>query len=294
MPSAAASRSALAPTTAAFLPPISANTGRGNAPSDIRRPISRPTSAEPVKATPSTPEPTSASPVLGPPWTSEITPSGTPASASSRATAPPDAGASSGGFSTTALPAARAAAVIPKASANGKLNGAMTPKTPYGRRTSTLRSSGESCPSGVSNPSAVSTCRQYVSIRSIASSTSAIASVRTLPTSRLTIAASSSLRSSIRRSVARKTATRSGCGRRRHSRCAPRAASTAWATSSLPSYARLATRSRRDGSSRANGLPAAMSRPPTRCESGSGSRSRASASAVSNARSSSGLRDPVV
>ena len=185
MPSAAPSRSALAPTMAGFLPPISASTGFGNGPAESRRPISRPTSAEPVKATPSTVDATRASPVFGPPCTSEMTPAGTPASASRRATAPPDRGASSGGLSTTALPAARAAAVIPNPSAKGKLKGAITPKTPYGRRTSVLRSSGESCPRGVSNPSADSAWRQYVSIRSMASSTSAIDSVRTFPTSRL-------------------------------------------------------------------------------------------------------------
>ena len=54
-------------------------------------------------------------------------------------------------------PRARAAAVIPNPSAKGKLKGAITPKTPYGRRTSVLRSSGDSWPSGVSNPSADST-----------------------------------------------------------------------------------------------------------------------------------------
>src|SRR4051795_9435150 len=131
-------------------------------------------------------------------------------------------------------------------------------------------------------------------MRSMASSTSAIDSVRTFPTSMLIAAASSSLRSPMSCSVARRTARRSPYGTRRHSRCAACPASTASATTSAPSYARLARCRRREGSSRSNPSPTARSRPPPRCSSGSGSRSRASASAASNARSSSALRDPVV
>src|SRR4051795_6108242 len=131
-------------------------------------------------------------------------------------------------------------------------------------------------------------------MRSMASSTSAIDSVRTFPTSMLIAAASSSLRSPMSCSVARRTARRSPYGTRRHSRCAACPASTASATTSAPSYARLARCRRREGSSRSNPSPTARSRPPTRCSRGSGSRSRASSSAASKARSSSALRDPVV
>ena len=49
-------------------------------------------------------------------------------------------GDSSDGLNTTVFPAMSAELNIPTDSATGKLNGAITPKTPYGRSTSRLRS----------------------------------------------------------------------------------------------------------------------------------------------------------
>ena len=64
----------------------------------------------------------------------------------SSARSAPDRSASSEGFSTTVLPPRSAALVMPVQSANGKLNGPITPKTPNGFSTERLRSFGESLP----------------------------------------------------------------------------------------------------------------------------------------------------
>jgi hypothetical protein len=148
MPAAAASRSADAATIAGFLPPISVIAGRAKRPSWKRRPSARPTSAEPVKTTPSIAPSASARPVAAPPWTSPTTPSGNPAAANASPTSAPERGVCSDGLSTTVLPATSAPAAMPVTSATGKLNGPITPNTPNGRRTLAFVSSGESWPSG--------------------------------------------------------------------------------------------------------------------------------------------------
>ena len=130
MPAAAVSRSARAVTIAGFLPPISTISGRSGRVSCRVRAISWPASAEPVKATPSMSAPTSARPVASSPWTRLRTPGGSPASTASSAISPVDHGVSSAGFITTVLPVTSAPLLMPTASANGKLNGQITAKTP--------------------------------------------------------------------------------------------------------------------------------------------------------------------
>ena len=73
----------------------------------------------------------SSAPTVSPgPVTRLKTPSGRPASRSASPNFQPMSGASELGFSTTVLPAIIAAPAGPPASAIGKLNGLMTPKTP--------------------------------------------------------------------------------------------------------------------------------------------------------------------
>src|SRR4051812_9260113 len=63
------------------------------------------------------------------------TPAGSPASTNVCVSRAPDSGASDDGLYTTVLPATSAPPEGPPDSANGKLNGLMTPQTPYGLRT---------------------------------------------------------------------------------------------------------------------------------------------------------------
>ena len=149
MPAAAASRSAEAATIAGFFPPISVIAGRANGPSWKRRPSARPTSADPVKTTPSMSPSASERPASLPPCTMFTTPSGSPAAAKHSATSAPDSGVCSDGLITTVLPATSAPALMPVTSATGKLNGPMTPNTPNGRSTLSFVSSGVSRPSGI-------------------------------------------------------------------------------------------------------------------------------------------------
>ncbi len=79
---------------------------------------------------PSTSPSTSARPVSGPPCTRLNTPAGSPAACMISPSAAPVAGVSSDGLNTTVLPAISAELAIPIESATGKLNGAITPKTP--------------------------------------------------------------------------------------------------------------------------------------------------------------------
>src|SRR5207244_10826934 len=60
------------------------------------------------------------------------TPFGNPASSMTCANLYPMTGASLGGFSTIVFPVSRARVLIPINIAAGKLNGAITPHTPYG------------------------------------------------------------------------------------------------------------------------------------------------------------------
>ncbi len=78
----------------------------------------------------------SASPIAPPgPVTKLNAPGGTPASASASASSRPLHGVVEAALNTTVLPAASAAPAGPPASANGKLNGAITSHGPYGRST---------------------------------------------------------------------------------------------------------------------------------------------------------------
>ena len=99
----------------------------------------------------------SSAPTVSPgPVTRLKTPSGRPASRSASPNFQPSSGASDEGFRTTVLPAIIAPPAGPPASAIGKLNGLMTPKTPYGRRTDRVFSADDSEPSGFTKPSAFS------------------------------------------------------------------------------------------------------------------------------------------
>ena len=62
-----------------------------------------------------------------------------PASRNTSANRRPDQGVSVADLNTTVLPVTSAAATGPPASANGKLNGAITTHAPYGRITLRLR-----------------------------------------------------------------------------------------------------------------------------------------------------------
>ena len=137
MAGTASSRSASESTITQFLPPISATT-RLRCPCSsgvcaaLRR-ISSPTAPEPVKAIVCTRgSRTSAAPTSPYPGTRASASAGTPAPCSASTRASPQAGDCSAGFSTTALPVASPAAVIPQAIASGKFQGEITATTPRG------------------------------------------------------------------------------------------------------------------------------------------------------------------
>ena len=96
----------------------------------------RPTGVEPVNATRRTSGcETSASPISDPrPVTTLSTPSGTPASANSRATSSVASGVVAAGFATTVFPLASAGATLVPSSVSGKLYGVIAAHTPIGRR----------------------------------------------------------------------------------------------------------------------------------------------------------------
>ena len=133
-PATAASGSASAKTTFGLLPPNSRVTF-------FRLPvaactISFPTSVEPVKAILSTSSwAANGAPAVSPnPVTTLTTPSGTPASAISRASKRADNGVCSAGLSTTQLPVARAGPSFQAAIRRGKFHGMIWPTTPMGSR----------------------------------------------------------------------------------------------------------------------------------------------------------------
>ena len=100
--------------------------------STAARPISLPTSVEPVKAILSTPGcATSAAPAVSPrPVTTLTTPGGKPASSTSSPSRNAVSGVSSAGLSTTVQPAASAGAIFQIAISSGKFQGMMAPTTP--------------------------------------------------------------------------------------------------------------------------------------------------------------------
>ncbi|MNV25692.1 hypothetical protein D3C71_1167970 [compost metagenome] len=98
------------------------------------RPISLPTSVEPVKAILSMPGcATNAAPAVSPrPVMTLTTPGGKPASSTSSASRKAVKGVSSAGLSTTVQPAAKAGAIFHTAISSGKFHGMMAPTTPTG------------------------------------------------------------------------------------------------------------------------------------------------------------------
>ena len=120
-----------------FLPPISAITrlrcfwpSRSWAAS---RTISSPTLPEPVKAIVCTRgSRTSAAPVSPSPGSSDTASGGTPASRSARNSSSAQPGDCSAGLSTTALPVASPAQVMPSGIASGKFHGETTATMPRG------------------------------------------------------------------------------------------------------------------------------------------------------------------
>ena len=132
---AARSRSASASTIIGSLPPSSSSTGvsRAAARSITRRPVS----GEPVTHTMSTWS-TRAAPVAPAPMTTCSRSRGSTRFIASTARLTPS-GASSDGFTTTALPARSAGMVSPRARLSGAFHGLMTPTTPRGLNTTRPR-----------------------------------------------------------------------------------------------------------------------------------------------------------
>ncbi len=133
----ASSRSASEATITQFLPPSSATTClKWFCPSRswaALATISRPTASEPVKAMAWTSGwATSAAPASPSPGRKEIASGGTPPARSAWTSWWANAGDCSAGLSTTALPAASAAEVMPQGMASGKFQGEMTATTPRG------------------------------------------------------------------------------------------------------------------------------------------------------------------
>ena len=136
MPATASSRSASAKTTIGFLPPISATSVFSPPSAGSTRVtascIHVPTAREPVKATIATSGlSTSVRPTVSPSPGRQISASGgTPASCSSAVSRSAISGVCSAGLSTTALPQASAAAVMPPGIASEKFHGGITATTP--------------------------------------------------------------------------------------------------------------------------------------------------------------------
>ena len=129
-PRTARSTSQSSSTITGDLPPSSSDTRFMS--STAARPISLPTSVEPVKAILSTPGcATSAAPAVSPrPVTTLTTPGGKPASSTSSPRRNAVSGVSSAGLSTTVQPAASAGAIFQIAISSGKFQGMMAPTTP--------------------------------------------------------------------------------------------------------------------------------------------------------------------
>ena len=164
------------------------------------------------------------------------TPAGRPASTNDWVSRRPDSGASDDGLYTTALPATRAPPAGPPDSANGKLNGLMTPHTPYGLRTERVwTAASPRLPIGSSKPWLRSIMSHDQRMRSAVSSTSPSASSRFLPTSIARSAPNSICRSLMMSAARRSSATRSRHGRRPQAGKAARAAAIAsWTSLRLP------------------------------------------------------------
>ena len=231
MPRVARSRSALALTMAALLPP-SSSSERPNRPA-TRGPTARPIRVEPVALSRATPGwSTRASPTSGPPIRTCDRSVGAPTSAMARARiawlASDVSGVSSDGFHTTGSPHTSATAVFQDQTAAGKLKALMTPTTPSGCQVSISRCPGRS--DGIVRPYS---CRERPTAKSqmsIISWTSPRASEVILPTSRLISVARSSLCSASSSPSRLTRAPRAGAGTFRHARKALCARSTASST----------------------------------------------------------------
>jgi len=122
-------------TMAAFLPPISRDTGR--APSAAAFMMAAPVRVSPVKVMAFTPGwvVTNSPAEPGPkPCTTLYTPAGTPAAFITSPRSAAVWGVSSEGFTTTALPQASAGPTFQVISRKGAFHGQITPTTPTGRR----------------------------------------------------------------------------------------------------------------------------------------------------------------
>ena len=131
------SGSAVPSTIMALMPPVSAISGTiGPSLAASARLIRRPTSVEPVKATPATSGwATSAAPTVPSPGASCAAATGTPALCSRPNARCAISGVCSAGLATTAFPAASAAVTWPRKIDRGKFHGEMQTKTPRPRRT---------------------------------------------------------------------------------------------------------------------------------------------------------------
>ena len=135
VPSTAASKSASANTSAAFLPPSSKDTGF--TPGATARMMAAPVADSPVKVMPSI----SGCVVMnspaepGPkPWVRLSTPGGRPTSCATSASRVAVDGVTSDGFMMTVLPKANAGATFQVSSSSGRFHGEITPTAPSGLR----------------------------------------------------------------------------------------------------------------------------------------------------------------
>jgi hypothetical protein len=204
-----------------------------------------PVAVEPVKPMPSTSMcRASASPAVRPkPGTTLNTPFGTPAACASSASRSAVSGDFSEGLSTTELPAARMGPSFHAAMIIGKFHGTMAPTTPSGSR---VTSASASCAVGATSPYTLSMLSANHWMQWAVEGTSTVSeSVMGLPTSSVSVSASSSACSRIAAAKASSTPLRSRGGMRAHSprSKASRALRTAASTSAAsPEATRASTR----------------------------------------------------
>ena len=219
MPRMVRSRSALALTTAALLPPSSSSV-RPNRPA-TRGPTAWPIRVDPVALSSATPGwSTRACPTSAPPISTCETSGGAPSSATAcwriAAQASDVSGVSSDGFQTTGSPQTSATAVFHDQTAAGKLKALITPTTPSGCQVSISRCPGRS--EGMVRPYSCRDRPTAKSQMSIISWISPRASEVILPTSRLTSVARSSLCSASSSAHRFTSAPRAGAGTLRQAR----------------------------------------------------------------------------
>ncbi len=233
-----ASRSASAKATNGDLPPSSSETGVRFAAAACA--TSLPVSIDPVNAMRSTPGcRVSAAPASSPiPWSTLNAPSGSPASRAMSASREAVSGAHSGGFSTTAFPAASAGATRHVASMSGAFHGVITTVTPEGSHSVRLRKPSISKDSS-SPPSWSAKNRKFRATRGI---TELRIERSSEPLSRVSTAASSGTRSSTRSAIpCRISARRFGVVAPQTSAPARAACTARSASSTVPRATRAST-----------------------------------------------------